>query len=71
MACGCAGRMRLILKQIGYQLEDGVWRRSPDDPEFPDTRVEEEHLRVLIETMGREIWHGRAQRMLRRLEVSR
>lgn len=60
MACGCAGRMRLILKKLGYEKRDGVWSRGPEDPQFPDERVEEKHLRVLIETMSNQMWNQRA-----------
>jgi hypothetical protein len=54
--------MRWILHKAGYDRRrgDNVWRRGPDDPEFPDDEVEEEHFRVLIEAMAHEVWRKRA-----------
>jgi hypothetical protein len=34
MSCGCAGRMRrYILPNMGYSLEDGVWKNPDMDDE--------------------------------------
>lgn len=68
MACGCASRMREILRMNGHVLEeDGVWRR-PDDPfEVPDERIEEEHFKVLIETINSRLFGQRAANFLKRI----
>jgi hypothetical protein len=65
--------MRWILHRVGYKRDQGdmVWRRGPDDPEFPDERVDEEHFRVLIESMAHEMWSRRAKLFSRKMEVSR
>lgn len=71
MACGCAGRMRRILHTLGYRQRDRVWRRGPEDPEFPDERVEEEHFRVLLESMHGEYMRARLSMFQRKIGGSR
>jgi hypothetical protein len=54
--------MRAILSKCGYELgDDSVWRKDGTQ-DIPDARVEEEHFKVLIETMGSEIHRETAQR---------
>ena len=65
MSCGCAGRMRKILERAGYELEAGVWVR--DGHEIPDDRVEEEHFKVLIETLERRLVADRLNRFFERV----
>lgn len=67
MACGCAKRMRNILRLAKYELEeDGVWRKN-GGPEFPDDRVEEHHFKVLIETLQSEVFKGKADNFMNRI----
>ena len=67
MACGCAKRMRNILRYTGYTLEeDGVWRKD-GEMEFPDSRVEEDHFRVLIETLSSEMFGKKAADFMRKV----
>ncbi len=65
MACGCAQRMRGILKLAGYKLDDGVWTKGVHT--VPDDRVEEDHFRVFIESMSTELFGARASAFMRRL----
>lgn len=65
MACGCAQRMRGILKLAGYDLYEGIWTKGVHT--VPDDRIEEEHFRIFIETMGKELFATRAQRFTQRL----
>lgn len=66
MACGCAGRMRTILRLSRYeQGEDGIWRK--DDHEIPDAEIETDHFRVLIETMERRLFGQRVANFQKRL----
>lgn len=60
--------MRRILKWAGYELDlrDEVWRKD-GEPEFPDSRVEEDHFRVLIEAMQTKAFKHRATNFVRRL----
>lgn len=67
MACGCAGRMRKILANFGYKLEDGVWRHPDLEQTFPDARIEDDHFRVLIETMEQKLQNTRAANFMRKL----
>lgn len=71
MACGCAGRMRRILHTVGYRVVAGEWRRGENDPVFPDSRVEEDHFRVLIEAMHREVVGAKVARFMRKIGESR
>jgi len=64
--CGCADRMRGILRTAGYTLVNGEWIKG--DHTVPDDRVEEDHFRVLIETMGAGLHRARAQLFTRRLK---
>ena len=67
MSCGCAGRMRSVLKLNGYSLDaDSVWRRE-GHPDYPDARVEEEHFRVLIEAMSDAAFGLRAANFVRKI----
>ena len=68
MACGCASRMRSILKLAGYTLDDGVWRKE-GAPEFPDDRIEDDHFIVLIEALSNELFGERATNFLRRVTL--
>ncbi len=65
MACGCAKRMRGILKLAGYTLADGEWTKG--DHVVPDDRVEEDHFKVLIETMEKGLFATKAQLFTKRL----
>ena len=66
MACGCASRMRTILRMSGYSLgDDSVWTKG--DHEIPDERIEEDHFRVLIETMEQGLYGAKAALFARRL----
>lgn len=66
MACGCASRMRTILRRSGYQLgDDEVWRKG--DHEIPDAKVEDEHFRVLIETLEVQLLRPRVKAFMERL----
>lgn len=64
--------MRSILKLRKYELgEDGVWRKDGSEHEIPDDRIEEEHFKVLIETMSAEALRAKASFMHTRLGRSR
>lgn len=65
MACGCASRMRTILRMSGYTLEDGEWTKG--DHQIPDERIEEDHFRVLIETMDHRLFGAKARAFTKRL----
>lgn len=65
MGCGCAGRMRNILRQTGYTLADDEW--SKGDHVIPNSRIEEDHFRVLIETMEKSVFAEKARLFTRRL----
>ena len=66
MACGCASRMRTILKMSGYTRgDDDVWTKG--DHQIPDERIEEEHFRVLIETMDNNLFGAKARAFSKRL----
>jgi hypothetical protein len=60
--------MRWILGQQGYELDptDEVWRKE-GAPEFPDSRIEEDHFRVLIEAMLTRVFSKRAADFARRV----
>ena len=60
--------MRSILKLAGYKLDsDEVWRKEGAQ-DFPDARVEEDHFRVLIETLSEQLFHRRATNFLRKTQ---
>lgn len=65
MGCKCADRMRGILKLVGYVLDGGEWTKG--DHVIPDSRIEEDHFRVLIETMEAGFLRKKAQLFMRRL----
>lgn len=69
MSCGCAKRMRWVLRQAGYHFDpaDSVWKKEGALQEFPDSRIEEDHFRVLIETLADEMAGNRAANFLRKL----
>ena len=72
MSCGCAKRMRGILHARGYKRdENGVWRKEGSEHAIPDDRVEEEHFKVLIETMVSETMSWRVNRLMNRTRGSR
>ena len=72
MSCGCANRMRRVLVEFGYTLDpDQVWRRAGDSQEFPDSRIEEDHFRVLIETLSAKLSGVRTANFLRKIGRSR
>ncbi len=64
--CGCADRMRDILDHFGYTLADGLWTKEGRKT-FPDARIEEDHFRVLIESMADEAMRSRAANWLRKI----
>lgn len=68
MGCGCAGRMRKILRQMEYTLVANEWVKG--DHMIPDARIEEDHFRVLIETMEKGLLRKRAQLFTRRLGLN-
>jgi hypothetical protein len=54
MACGCARRMRKILKAAGFILEaDGIWRKE-GRPEYSDMAVEDDHDKIILEVVENE-----------------
>jgi hypothetical protein len=60
--------MRTVLRLAGYTLDpDAVWRKKGAAQDFPDARVEEDHFRVLIETLSDQLLGARANRFLRKL----
>lgn len=63
--------MRRLLVVLGYKLDDETWGRNPEDPTFPDARIEEEHFRYLIETMAAEAKIARAKLFERMIGGSR
>ena len=65
MACGCAQRMRGILKLAGYTLVDGEWTKGGHM--ISDDRIEEDHTKVLIETMEKGLFAARAKLFSQRL----
>lgn len=65
MACGCAARLRTVLRLAGYTLADGEWTKG--DKVFPDVRIEEDHFKVLIETMSEGLFSKKAQLFTKRL----
>ena len=66
MACGCASRMRRILRLSGYSLgDDSVWTKG--DHQIPDERIEDEHFKVLIETMETKLYGVKAALFNKRL----
>lgn len=65
MGCGCASRMRNILRQTGYTLTEGVWTKGVHT--VPDDRLEEDHFRVFIETMEKSVFAEKARLFTRRL----
>ena len=66
MACGCARRMRTILRMAGYSRgDDDVWTKG--DHEIPDEKIEEEHFKVLIETMEQTLWGAKRAAFSKRL----
>ena len=69
MSCGCAGRMRSVLVTLGYRLDHarGVWTKDGAAQEFPDSRVEEDHFRVLIESMSDQLLGARAANFMRKV----
>jgi hypothetical protein len=70
MSCGCASRLRGVLRLGGYTLgDDGVWRKEGHN-DIPDARVEEEHFRVLIESLSDRLFHARAANFLRKTRRS-
>lgn len=66
MACGCADRMRSILKLDGYTLEGEYWVKEGRES-FEDSRLEEDHFRVLIESMSEKLFGRRALNFTRRV----
>ncbi|MHC4702675.1 MAG: hypothetical protein ACYTFQ_19100 [Planctomycetota bacterium] len=59
--------MRGILHMAGYSLDDGVWTKEGYDS-YLDARIEEDHFRVLIESMWSELTHSRAATFLRKVQ---
>jgi hypothetical protein len=59
--------MRNVLVQIGYRLDHDrmVWFKE-GGREFPDSRIEEDHFRVLIESMRDELFRAKAANFLRK-----
>jgi hypothetical protein len=57
--------MRTILRLYGYTLEDGEWTKG--DHVVPDDRIEEEHFKVLIETMEKKLFNPKAKAFAKRL----
>lgn len=51
----------------GYEKgEDEVWRKEGSEHEIPDDRIEEDHFRVLVETMVGETYRARVGRLLQK-----
>ena len=69
MSCGCSGRLRYLLQKMGWARDphSAEWRKDGHEP-IPDERVEEDHFRVLIETLWHEAMVARAQVFKRRLQ---
>ena len=69
MACGCASRMRTVLRLSGYtidhSLDNPVWEKG--DHKIPDAEIESDHFRILIETIERKLMGGKARAFSKRL----
>lgn len=50
MGCGCADRMRRLLRRHGYEFdaETGVWEHPETGSRFTDRYVERNHARLLV-----------------------
>lgn len=66
--CGCSQRMRWLLERGHWEFNAATkeWEKEGYDS-IPDHRIEEDHFRILIETVVQETGHSRAAGWLNKL----
>ena len=64
--CGCADRMAEVLRKLDWRREGDNWVKEGFDP-IPHDRVEDDHTRLLVETMYRQVQFTVANKWLHKL----